>query len=81
MYAVGIAPTPEAQSVVRDQVRTVIEAMAPWADRLMYLNFAETRRPTDTLWTAPALERLRAVKTTVDPDNLLRANHTIPPAD
>ena len=81
MYAVGIAPTPEAESVVRDQVRTVKEAMAPWADRLMYLNFAETRRPTDILWTAPALERLRAVKTTVDPDNLLRANHTIPPAD
>jgi FAD/FMN-containing dehydrogenase len=47
----------------------------------MYLNFAETPRPTDTPWTTPALERLRAVKATVDPDNLLRANHSVPPAD
>jgi hypothetical protein len=55
--------------------------MAPWADRHMYLNFAETPRPTDTLSTTPALERLRAVKATVDPDNLIRANHSTAPAD
>jgi hypothetical protein len=81
MYAVGMAPTLETQRAVRAQVTTVKRAMAPWADRHMYLNFAETRRPTETLWTTPALERLRAVKATVDPDNLLRANHSISPAD
>ena len=47
----------------------------------MSLNFADTRRPMDTVWTAAAFERLRAVKATVDPDNLIRANHTIPPSD
>jgi FAD/FMN-containing dehydrogenase len=81
MYAVGMAPTPDAQPAVGAQVTTVKRAMAPWAGRHMFLNFAETRTPMDTLWTASALERLRAVKATVDPDILLRANHAIPPAD
>ena len=81
MYAVGMSPTPEAQRVVRAQVTKVKRAMDPWAARYMYLNFAETCRPTDTLWTASALERLRAVKATVDPNDLICANHAIAPAD
>jgi hypothetical protein len=44
------------------------------------LDLADTRRPMDAFWAAPAFERLRAVKATVDPDKLIRANHTIPPA-
>jgi FAD/FMN-containing dehydrogenase len=81
MYAVSMTPTLELQGVVRAQVGRVKEAMAPWAAQHMYFNFAETRTPLNTLWDAPALERLRAVKATVDPDNLFRANHSIPPAD
>jgi hypothetical protein len=81
MYAVGMAPTPDLQRVVCAQVTTVKQAMGPWASRHMYLNFAETRRPVDTLWNAPTLARLRAVKASVDPHNLIRANHTIAPDD
>jgi hypothetical protein len=73
-------PTPELRELVRGQVEAVKQAMAPWAAWHMVLNFAGTRRPMDAFWAAPALERLRAVKATVDRENLIRANHTIPPA-
>jgi hypothetical protein len=80
MFAASMTPTPELRDVVRGQVATVKQAMAPWAARHMFLNLAGTRGPMDAFWAAPAFERLRAVKATVDPKNLIRANHTIPPA-
>ena len=81
MSAVGATPTPELEGVARDQITTVRHAMVPWTARHMALNFADTGRPMDTLWTAPAFERLRAIKATIDPDNLIRANHPVPPSD
>ena len=81
MSAVGATPTPELQGVVRTQITTVKQAMGPWTARHMSLNFADTPRSMGTFWTAPAFERLRAIKATVDPDNLIRANHTIPASD
>jgi len=80
MYAVGMTPTPELRDVVRGQVEAVKQAMTPWAARHMILSLADTRRPVEDFWAAPAFERLRAIKATVDPENLIRANHTIPPA-
>ena len=80
MFAAGMTPTPELRDVMGAQVATVKQAMAPWAARHMFLNLAGTRGPMDAFWAAPAFERLRAVKATVDPENLIRANHTIPPA-
>jgi FAD binding domain len=79
MFAAGMAPTPELQDLMRGQVATVKQAMAPWAARHMLLNPAGTPTPMDAFWPAGAFERLRALKATVDPDNLIRANHTIPP--
>jgi hypothetical protein len=70
-------PTLELQGVVRAQVPTLKQPMVLWTARHMSLNLAGTRRPMDTLWTAPAIERLRAVRAAVDTDNLIRANHTI----
>jgi len=51
--------------------------MNPWATEQMYLNFAETRRDPRTLWTDQAYHRLRRIKNTVDPTNLIRSNHPI----
>jgi Berberine and berberine like len=80
MSAAGMTPTPELQDLMRGQVETVKQAMAPWAARHMVLNLAGTPTPIDAFWAAPAYERLRAIKATVDPENLIHANHTIPPA-
>jgi hypothetical protein len=46
----------------------------------MYLNFSETSRPRATLWTEHAYRRLRQIKTRVDPHDVIRSNHPIPPA-
>jgi len=46
----------------------------------MYLNFAETQTPAAPLWTERAYQRLRQIKADVDPGNLIRANHPVPPA-
>jgi hypothetical protein len=80
VFAASMTPTPELQDAVHGQIATVKQAMAPLAARHMFLSLAGSSRPVEAFWTAPAFERLRAVKATVDPENLIRANHTIPPA-
>ena len=46
----------------------------------MYLNFAETQQDVTSFWTEQAYHRLRRIKTTIDPDDVIRSNHPIPPA-
>jgi Berberine and berberine like len=45
----------------------------------MYLNLAETRRRPSSFWTPEACGRLRQIKTAVDPDDMIRSNHPVPP--
>jgi FAD binding domain len=80
LHAVGGAPTPAAASSVARGVDAVISAMRPWAARQMYLNLAETARDPASFWPAAAYARLRRIKHEVDPGDLIRSNHPIPPA-
>jgi hypothetical protein len=77
LYAVGIAPTPEAAAQVRAHIESVMDALRPWAAEHAYLNFAETRRDPHTLWTETAQQRLRRIKATLDPDDLIRSNQPV----
>jgi hypothetical protein len=77
LYAVGIAPTRNAATAVRAHVEAVADALRPWAAARTYLNFAETRRDPQTLWTETAHHRLRRIKATVDPHNLIRSNQPV----
>jgi FAD/FMN-containing dehydrogenase len=77
LYAVGIAPTPEAAAQVSTHVEVVLSTLRPWAAGLTYLNFAETKRDPHTLWTENAHHRLRRIKATLDPDNLIRSNQPV----
>ena len=77
LYAVGIAPTPEAAAQVRAHIEIVMDALRRWAAEHAYLNFAETRRDPHTLWTETAQHRLRRIKATLDPDNLIRSNQPV----
>ena len=79
MFAVGMVPAPELEAPVRGQVQAVKDAIAPWSARHMYLNFAETPREAATFWTEQAYHRLRRIKAAVDPENIIRANHPVPP--
>jgi hypothetical protein len=77
LYAVGIAPTPDAASAVATHLELVAEAMSPWAADRMYLNFSETRRDPRTLWADEAYDRLRRIKVAIDPTDLFRSNHPL----
>ncbi|HYB26968.1 MAG TPA: FAD-binding protein [Solirubrobacteraceae bacterium] len=77
LYAVGISPTPEAAAQVRAQIQVVADALQPWTAEQSYLNFAETRRDPRTLWTGNAQQRLRTIKATIDPDDLIRSNQPV----
>jgi hypothetical protein len=80
MYAVGMAPTPEAGRGVRAYVDHLLAGMREWSAPTMYMNFAETARGPVALWGELAYGRLSRIKAMVDPDDLIRGNHPIPPA-
>jgi hypothetical protein len=80
MFAGGITPTPDLRAPATAEVEAVEDALAPWAAQHMYLNFSETSRPRATLWTEHAYRRLRQIKASVDPHNVIRSNHPVPPA-
>ena len=77
LFAVGIAPSPEAATQVRAHLEMVVDALRPWGAGQAYLNFAETRRDPHTLWAETAHHRLRRIKATVDPDNVIRSNQPV----
>jgi hypothetical protein len=79
MYAVRMAPVPEAIAPTRAQVEAVKQALLPWSARQMYLNFADTARDAGSFWSEHAYRRLRQIKARVDPRELFRANHEIEP--
>lgn len=80
LYGVGVVPDPAQLAAVQGQVRAVTSAMAPWAASQRFFNLSETSRPAGSFWPEPTFDRLRQVKTAVDPDNIVRANHPVPPA-
>ena len=80
LFAVSMTPVPELVAPVTAQVEMVKNALAPWGARQMYLNFAETQQPAAPFWTEQAHQRLRRIKANVDPDDMIRSNHPIPPA-
>ena len=79
LFAGGMAPTAQAVSAVGSAVRAVHNAMRPWAARQMYLNLADTARDPASFWTPAAYDRLRRIKAAVDPGDLIRSNHPVPP--
>ena len=80
LFAASAAPTPQAVSAIGHGVAAVLSAMAPWAAAQTYLNLTETRRDPASFWAPQVYGRLRRFKAAVDPTDLIRANHPIPPA-
>ena len=77
LFAVGIAPTPEAGAAVSAGLQELKAQMAPWAAERMYMNFAETRRDPSAFWPEQAYHRLRRIKAAVDPANRIRGNQPL----
>ena len=77
MYAVGIAPTPDAKEIIEGVTAVLRDALAPWEADHTYLNFAETRRGGASLFGGDAYARLQRVKAEVDPQDVIRSNHPL----
>ncbi len=80
MYAVGMAPTPDARAAVEGSVERLRGMLEPWEADHTYLNFAESRRKAATLFSSASYHRLRRIKAIIDPTDLIRSNHPISPA-
>ena len=80
LEATGLAPTAQAADAIRAYIEAMKSALSPWTARQMYLNLAETARDPASFWSPQAYDRLRRIKAAVDPRNMIRANHPIPPA-
>jgi FAD/FMN-containing dehydrogenase len=79
-FGVGIAATPEMRSATEVALAGVRAALAPYASDREYLNFAEHAGDSARLYGAATWQLLREVKRAVDPDDVIRANHPVPPA-
>jgi Berberine and berberine like len=79
LFAVGIVMNDEMKRAAVQRHDQLHAALAPW-DAGNLLNFAD--RPADPagMFTDEAYRRLREVKSKYDPDDVIHANHEIPPA-
>jgi FAD/FMN-containing dehydrogenase len=80
VYAGGFGPTPDLAASIQERIETLKRALAPWTTRYMNLNFAEMQRDPESFWTEQAYHRLRRIKATADPGNLVLANHPVAPS-
>jgi hypothetical protein len=78
-FGVGIAATPELEAATAASLTRLRSALAPFEGSRSYLNFVD--RPVDTrsMFRSAAHMLLRQIKTQVDPDDVIRANHPIAP--
>ncbi len=78
LFAVGVAADAGLKQAVLQRLDQVQAALEPW-DAGRILNFTE--RPVDPgrMFTEEAYGRLREIKSRYDPDNVIQANHEIPP--
>jgi Berberine and berberine like len=80
LFAVGMAAVPEMKQAVSQRLDQVHAALAPWAaGRLM--NFTERPGNTGRMFDDDVYRRLREIKSRYDPDNIVQANHEIPPSE
>ena len=77
VYAVGIAPTPEAAAAARADVSALITDLQSWSSPLDYLNFREVSVQPGRLYPDQRLVRAQALRDAADPSGLLVANHPL----
>ena len=80
LYAVGIAMDADMKAAVQAHAAKVQDALAAWAAGRSFMNFTERRADPGEIFDATTYARLRRVKAEYDPDDVIRGNHSIPPA-
>jgi hypothetical protein len=80
LFAVGMAATPEMKQAVSQRLDQLHAALAPWAAG-RFMNFTERPGHTGHMFDDDVYRRLREIKSSYDPQNIIQANHEIPPSD
>jgi hypothetical protein len=78
-FGVGMGATPEQAAGTQTHLTRLRGALAPYGSSRSYLNFVDGACDTRAMFRTAAFMLLRQVKTRVDPDDVIRANHPIPP--
>jgi FAD/FMN-containing dehydrogenase len=76
MFGVGMVPEPAALAPTKSWLTAMTDAMKPW-DAGRYLNFSDETEDIGVAFPAESVERLRAAKSTYDPENLFHSNHPV----
>lgn len=76
-FFLAIAPVPEAAAAGRADADRAVAALDPWASGGRYLNFDDTVVEVAAAYEQSIWQRLQQVRTAVDPDGRLVANHPI----
>jgi FAD/FMN-containing dehydrogenase len=76
-FAVGMPISPEVGAAVERDSRELMAAMSEFGSGRAYSNFAERAVDASSFYPEETYRRLRAIRSRVDPDGLLRANHEI----
>ena len=77
-FFVAIAATPEMGAAGQADAHRLVEALEPWTTGSPVLNFSEEPVDTRRAYAPDTFERLRAIRTVVDPRGLFAANHPVP---
>jgi hypothetical protein len=78
MYAVGSLMDPAVRPGLEAQLEAIKGALAPYAVP-DFFNFVDGVVDSASLFDEDVFRRLREVKSRYDPDDLIRANHEVPP--
>jgi FAD/FMN-containing dehydrogenase len=78
LYAVGIAMNAEMKAAVQAHAAKVQDALTEWSAGRSFTNFTERRTDPGEFFDASTYARLRRVKAEYDPDDVIRATHSIP---
>jgi hypothetical protein len=77
VFGVGMTMDEQMGAAVERDSRELMEAMQPYGHGRSYSNFAERQVDARSFYSEDTYRRLLEVRSRVDPDGLMRANHEI----
>jgi FAD/FMN-containing dehydrogenase len=77
MLGIGMLMDPAMRDPVTGQLDKMADALKPWTLEGGYFNYAERPCDVDAILPPETCERLAHVKRSWDPDDLIRANHSV----